>query len=128
MDQASLAGLTVSRSLADFVDDEALPGTGVTAERFWRGLAGIVADLAPRNRALLAERDELQAQDRRLAPRAHAASRSTPPPTRRSCARSATCCRRPPTSRSTTANVDAEIAAHRRAAARRAGDATRAMR
>ncbi|HET9018708.1 MAG TPA: malate synthase G, partial [Acetobacteraceae bacterium] len=62
MDQAKLAGLTVSRPLADFVANEALPGTGLTADRFWQGFAGLVADFASRNRALLARRNELQAQ------------------------------------------------------------------
>jgi len=62
MEQASLAGLRVARPLADFLAREALPGTGMTEDAFWTGLARLVADFAPRNRALLARRDELQAQ------------------------------------------------------------------
>jgi malate synthase len=53
-------GLGVARALYDFIADEALPGTGVDVERFWAALAAIIADLSPRNRALLARRDELQ--------------------------------------------------------------------
>ena len=61
-DRSQVHGLAVARVLYDFINDEALPGTGVDAERFWAGLAAIVADLVPRNRELLARRDELQAR------------------------------------------------------------------
>jgi malate synthase len=61
-DYISLAGLSVDRRLRAFIDEEALPGTGVDAETFWRGMAGIVAELAPRNRELLAIRDAFQAK------------------------------------------------------------------
>jgi malate synthase len=52
----------VDAVLARFVEDEALPGTGIEAGTFWTGLAGLLADFAPKNRALLAKRDELQAK------------------------------------------------------------------
>ena len=55
------ADLIVDPGLAEFVEAELLPGLEVSAERFWHGLAGLVADLGPRNRALLARRDEIQA-------------------------------------------------------------------
>jgi malate synthase len=55
-------GLQVDDSLARFIDDEVLPGTGVEAARFWAGFDAIVRDLAPKNAALLAERDRLQAE------------------------------------------------------------------
>jgi malate synthase len=53
-------GLQVAEVLASFIEDRALPGTGVTAGEFWAGLAGIVRDLGPQNRALLDRREELQ--------------------------------------------------------------------
>jgi len=55
-----ISGLKVARVLRSFVDDEVLPGTGVRPSEFWDGLAGMVGDLAPRNRALLAERERIQ--------------------------------------------------------------------
>ncbi|MDF2181227.1 malate synthase G [Neptuniibacter sp. CAU 1671] len=55
-------GLQVAQALYDFVNNEALPGTGVTSEQFWAGFDAIVHDLAPRNRELLAKRDAIQAQ------------------------------------------------------------------
>jgi malate synthase len=54
--------LHVATALARFIEDEVLPGTGVEAEHFWQGFDTIVADLAPKNAALLAERDRLQAE------------------------------------------------------------------
>ncbi len=59
-DRVEIAGLRIARELHDFVDTEAVPGTGVGAEAFWSGLSAIVHDLAPKNRALLATRDEMQ--------------------------------------------------------------------
>ena len=52
--------LQVDPRLYTFVENEVLPGTGVEAHAFWRGLDALVHDLAPKNRALLAERDRLQ--------------------------------------------------------------------
>ena len=54
-------GLQVARSLYDMIENEALPGTGVGSDTFWKGLSGLVHDKGPKNRALLARRDELQA-------------------------------------------------------------------
>ena len=53
-------GLRVDAALSQFIEREALPGTGIDAQAFWQGFAAIVHDLAPKNRALLAERDRLQ--------------------------------------------------------------------
>jgi malate synthase len=53
-------GLQVARELYDFVNEKALPGTGVNQDHFWKHLSAIVHDLAPKNRALLARRDDLQ--------------------------------------------------------------------
>ena len=56
------AGLRVAALLAEFVEGEALPVTGIDADVFWTGVAGILRDLTPRNRQLLQIRDDLQAQ------------------------------------------------------------------
>ncbi len=53
-------GLQVAASLDRFIQTEVLPGTGVESEAFWQGFAKLVHDLAPKNRALLAERQRLQ--------------------------------------------------------------------
>jgi len=55
------AGIDVADTLARFIDEEALPGTGVDPAAFWDGVAAIFARFAPENRALLARRDALQA-------------------------------------------------------------------
>ena len=54
--------LQVATALYDFVNQQVLPGTGIASSAFWAGFDAIVADLAPRNIALLAERDRLQAE------------------------------------------------------------------
>ncbi|MBX3525187.1 MAG: malate synthase G [Rhodoblastus sp.] len=54
--------IEIARELHDFVEKEALPGTTVTPKTFWDGLEKILVDLAPRNKALLARRDDLQAK------------------------------------------------------------------
>ncbi|MGN7159184.1 malate synthase G [Sphingomonas sp. SAFR-052] len=56
------AGLSVAAELAAFVEERALPGTGIPADSFWEGTAAILARFAPENRALLERRDALQAQ------------------------------------------------------------------
>ena len=86
-----------------------LPGTGIEADAFWRGFAAIVNDLAPKNAALLAERDRLQAELDQW-------HRANPGPIRKAVAY-----RRflekigylvpvPANARATTRNVDAELA------------------
>jgi malate synthase len=54
--------LQVASDLHRFIEDKVLPGTGVDAAKFWQGFDAIVHDLAPKNAALLAERDRLQAE------------------------------------------------------------------
>ncbi len=54
--------LQVASNLHDFVNSQVLPGTGVDSAKFWQGFDAIVADLAPKNIALLAERDRLQTE------------------------------------------------------------------
>jgi malate synthase len=60
IDRVSVNNIRVARTLFDFVNREALPGTGVSRDAFWTGLDSIVHDLAPTNRALLAKRQEIQ--------------------------------------------------------------------
>ncbi len=55
-------GLQVDKALYDFINEDALPGTGVSKTALWKGFAAIVNDLAPRNRELLEKRDDLQAK------------------------------------------------------------------
>ncbi|HIZ49513.1 MAG TPA: malate synthase G, partial [Candidatus Pseudomonas excrementavium] len=55
-----IQGLQIDPALHQFIEQQALPGTGVDAAAFWAGFSELVHDLAPKNRALLAERDRLQ--------------------------------------------------------------------
>ena len=57
-----VGSLDIEQPLYDFVAVEALPGTGVQIDEFWNALESILAELGPRNTALMARRDELQAQ------------------------------------------------------------------
>jgi len=61
-EHVQVGGLQVAKVLFDFVNNEAIPGTGVSAEKFWAGAEKIINDLAPKNKALLSKRDTLQAQ------------------------------------------------------------------
>ncbi|MDD2535247.1 MAG: malate synthase G [Macromonas bipunctata] len=54
--------LQVATELQQFIDNEVLPGTGIDRAAWWAGFDAIVADLAPKNIALLAERDRLQTE------------------------------------------------------------------
>ncbi|GLE54662.1 malate synthase G [Mycobacterium montefiorense] len=61
-DRVSAGNLRVARVLYDFVNNEALPGTGIDPDSFWAGVDKVVTDLTPQNQGLLNTRDELQAQ------------------------------------------------------------------
>ncbi|MBB4860452.1 malate synthase [Novosphingobium chloroacetimidivorans] len=61
-DRIERSGLQVDAKLAQFIDIEVLGPIGKDPQAFWSGFAALVAEFAPRNRALLAKRDELQAQ------------------------------------------------------------------
>ncbi|MBB3196074.1 malate synthase G [Roseateles terrae] len=54
--------LQIDAELARFIDSEALAGTGLTPDAFWSGFDALVHDLAPKNAALLKQRDRLQAE------------------------------------------------------------------
>jgi malate synthase len=60
--RTTIHSLQVATPLVRFIEDEVLPGTGIDAAAFWAGFDAIVHDLAPKNAALLAERDRLQAE------------------------------------------------------------------
>ena len=62
MDHVETGGLRVARALYDFVNNEALPGTGVEPAAFWTGYGALIRDLGPRCQALLDKRDSLQKQ------------------------------------------------------------------
>ena len=55
------AGLGIAPELADFLERQALPGTGIAPDAFWSGVAAIFERFTPQNRALLATRDRIQA-------------------------------------------------------------------
>ncbi|MGJ7491197.1 malate synthase G [Variovorax sp. ZT4R33] len=61
-DRTTAHGLQVANELHRFIEDKVLPATGVDSARFWKGFDTIVTDLAPKNIALLAERDRLQGE------------------------------------------------------------------
>jgi malate synthase len=61
-ERVDIGGLKVATILQRFVNEEALPGTGIDPKAFWTGFAGLVRDLGPRNRALLDTRDALQSR------------------------------------------------------------------
>lgn len=61
MARVEKAGLRVDEALASFINEHALPGSGVDPRRFWEGLSELIHEFGPRNRALLEKRDELQA-------------------------------------------------------------------
>ncbi|MBD8507618.1 malate synthase G [Hoyosella sp. G463] len=60
-ERVNVGSLQVAKVLYDFVVEEAIPGTGVDVDAFWAGAESVINDLAPTNKTLLAQRDELQA-------------------------------------------------------------------
>ncbi len=60
--RTTVHGLQVATELFRFVEDKVLPGTGIDSAKFWAGFDAIVNDLAPKNAALLAERDRIQTE------------------------------------------------------------------
>ena len=55
-------GLQVDERLVRFLDDHALPGSGVSTQQFWSGFAQLIQTMSPKNKALLDRRDQLQSQ------------------------------------------------------------------
>ena len=60
--RTTVHGLQVANELHRFIEDQVLPATGVDSATFWKGFDAIVSDLAPKNVALLAERDRIQTE------------------------------------------------------------------
>ncbi|MGH7121567.1 MAG: malate synthase G, partial [Acetobacteraceae bacterium] len=60
MERINASGLSVARVLYEFVNDEALPGTGLDAAAFWSGFARLIGEFGPENRALIEKRAMLQ--------------------------------------------------------------------
>ena len=54
--------LAIAKELYDFIENEALPGSGLDSETYWSNFEQVVVDLSPKNTALLAKRDQIQAQ------------------------------------------------------------------
>ncbi|MEP3333062.1 malate synthase G [Sedimentitalea sp.] len=55
-----IQGLQIAPELVEFIEEKALPGTDISADQFWAGLARVMNELGPENRALLERRTELQ--------------------------------------------------------------------
>jgi malate synthase len=109
MSRTSLHRLQVDTDLARFIDTEVLPGTGVAPDAFWAGFSAIAHDLAPKNRALLAERDRLQTELDAWH-EAHPGPITDMPAYRAFLQRVGYLVEPPAQVRTTTANVDAELA------------------
>ncbi|NEX62828.1 malate synthase G [Noviherbaspirillum galbum] len=61
-ERTSCHGLQVATNLYRFIEDQVLPGSGIDSTAFWKGFDAIVSELAPKNAALLAERDRMQVE------------------------------------------------------------------
>ena len=107
--RTSLHRLQVDADLARFIDTEVLPGTGVAPDAFWAGFSRIAHDLAPMNRALLAERDRLQSELDAWH-EAHPGPIADMPAYRAFLTRIGYLVEPPAQVQATTANVDAELA------------------
>ena len=102
-------GLEVATVLQSFIEERVLPGTGIESAAFWKGFDAIVADLAPRNVALLAERDRLQSEMDAWH-KAHPGPISDMPAYRAFLEKTGYLVQPPKKVRATTTNVDAELA------------------
>lgn len=61
-DMTTRAGVSIALPLATFLENEVLAPLGRDADAFWQGFSALLAEFAPRNRALLEKREELQAE------------------------------------------------------------------
>ncbi|MDR7272955.1 malate synthase [Pelomonas saccharophila] len=109
MPRTTLHRLQVDTDLARFIDTEVLPGTGIATDSFWAGFSKLAHELAPMNRALLAERDRLQAELDAWH-EAHPGPIADMPAYRSFLQRIGYLVEPPTQVQATTANVDAELA------------------
>ncbi|MEO8298251.1 MAG: malate synthase G, partial [Burkholderiales bacterium] len=107
--RTALHGLQIDNRLLRFVDEQVLPGTGIEPAAFWAGFGALVADLAPKNADLLAERDRLQTEMDAWH-RAHPGPISDMPAYHAHLQKIGYLVPEPAQVRTTTANVDAELA------------------
>ena len=101
--------LQVASNLHTFINDQVLPGTGVAPEKFWQGFDQIVSTLAPKNIALLAERDRLQTELDAWH-KAHPGPIADMPAYRKFLSRIGYLVKMPKAVKATTSKVDAELA------------------
>jgi malate synthase len=102
-------GLEVATELYRFIEDKVLPAAGVASAVFWQGFDAIVSEFAPKNVALLAERDRLQVEMDRWH-KAHPGPIADMPAYRAFLESIGYLAPQPKDARTTTANVDAELA------------------
>lgn len=107
--RTTVHGLQVATELHRFIEDQVLPATGVASEAFWKGFDAIVGDLAPKNIALLAERDRLQSEMDAWH-RAHPGPIADMPAYRAFLEKIGYLLPQPKGAKATTTNVDAELA------------------
>jgi len=107
--RTTLHRMQVDTDLARFIDTEVLPGTGIAADVFWAGFSKLAHELAPMNRALLAERDRLQTELDAWH-EAHPGPITDMPAYRSFLSRIGYLVEPPAQVQATTANVDAELA------------------
>lgn len=107
--RTTVHGLQVATELHRFIEDQVLPATGVAGDVFWKGFDAIVGDLAPKNIALLAERDRLQSEMDAWH-QAHPGPITDMPAYRAFLEKIGYLLPQPQGMKATTANVDAELA------------------
>ncbi|MDM0013985.1 malate synthase G [Variovorax sp. J22P168] len=107
--RTSVHGLQVATELHQFIEQQVLPATGVASDVFWKGFDAIVSEFAPKNVALLAERDRLQAEMDAWH-KAHPGPITDMPAYRAFLESTGYLLPQPKDVQTTTANVDAELA------------------